>query len=309
MNKEGTIYSSADPARNEPSQARLESRSFEKGGREPDPTDFFIRLMKRAAEIGAARLEAAHERSEAERRARQAAQDRADLAYERVTRAMRYCAALAVRFHKERLDQEMKKAAEVAVENKQRRSRRKGQLERVVKDAIQHEAKERDAAVKGEDFDRSFDAFDLRKALSERLEDEDIERDLDRRPLSELIARICRDLGITPEWSRWQNAFWALEEARQKPPGSPYAAPPPAPEAPRSATAEPPEPEPAAAAEAEDPKPPEAKPPEPAPEVPAPPPTRFLGPRQVQPEEVHRAERERQEQRVLAGHARYHRRE
>jgi len=349
MNKERTIADPADPARNEPSQARPESRDVEAGGREPDPTDFFIRLMKRAAMIGAARLEAAHERSEAERAARQAAaeavpaegdddadpaaktrqaaQDRADLAYQRVTHAMRYCAALAIRCHNERLDREMKRAAEVAVEDKQRRSRRKDQLKRAVKEAIRHEQKKRDAAFKGKNFDWSFEDAARWTLLSERLDDEDIERDLERCPLGELVGRICRELGIEPDWAIWQDAFWALEEARQKPPGSPYAAPPvvPVTEDPRSDAAEPPEPEPEAI-EPEDPKPPEPeaaeppepeteavgpeapKPPEPAPEIPAAPPIRHFNPWQVQPEAVQRAERERLEQRILASYASYHRR-
>jgi hypothetical protein len=351
MNKERIVEDPADPARNEPSQARPESRDVEAGGREPDPTDFFIRLMKRAAEIGAARLEAAHERSEAERaarqaaaeavpaegddetdpaaKARQAAQDRADLAYQRVTQAMRYCAALAIRCHNERLDREMKRAAEVAVEDKQRRSRRKDQLKRAVTEAIRHAQKQRDAAFKGKNFDWSGEDAARWTLLSERLDDEDIEHDLERCSLGELVGRICRELGIKPDWAIWQDAFWALEEARQKPPGSPYAAPPVVPEtqAPRSAAAEPPAPEPEPeTVEPEAPKPPEPaaaeppapepeavepeapKPPEPAPEIPAAPPIRHLNPWQVQPEAVQRAERERAEQRILASYVSYHRR-
>ncbi|MGZ6039172.1 MAG: hypothetical protein ACXWKR_10910, partial [Phenylobacterium sp.] len=32
------------------------------------------------------------------------------------------------------------------------------------------------------------------------------------RPLGELVARICRDLGVTPDWSRFRDEDWAIEE-------------------------------------------------------------------------------------------------
>lgn len=75
------LYSSdgatpADPASHEPSQARPASRDYEEGGREPDPTDFFIRIMKRLAVIGMERMEEVRERSQAARAARHPGSDR-----------------------------------------------------------------------------------------------------------------------------------------------------------------------------------------------------------------------------------------
>jgi hypothetical protein len=69
----------------------------------------------------------------------------------------------------------------------------------------------------------------------ERLEDELRERLLDfddyalcgQRSVGEIIARICRDLGVTPDWARWVDADWARDEMAAKPPGSPYAVWPP----------------------------------------------------------------------------------
>ncbi|MEA2757117.1 MAG: hypothetical protein QOJ54_3406, partial [Aliidongia sp.] len=45
--------------------------------------------------------------------------------------------------------------------------------------------------------------------------------------IGEIIARICRDLGVTPDWARWVDADWARDEMATKPPGSPYATWPP----------------------------------------------------------------------------------
>lgn len=43
------------------------------------------------------------------------------------------------------------------------------------------------------------------------------------RPLGEAAARMCRQLGIAPDWNRWAEEDWAIAEARDQPPGSPYA--------------------------------------------------------------------------------------
>ena len=96
-------------------------------------------------------------------------------------------------------------------------------------------------------------------ALIERLGDEDLGEDLGRSPVSEILGRLCDYLEIQPLWQRWRREPWAMEEARRKVPGSPYAEPPPA----EPAAAEMPEaePEPAAAG----PEPVEAGPPQPEP--------------------------------------------
>ena len=310
------LYSSdgatpADPASHEPSQARPASRDYEEGGREPDPTDFFIRIMKRLAVIGMERMEEVRERSQAARAARQAAaetapperdddvgsemptrraaQDRTDLEYQRITRAMRLCAALALKFHNERLDRDMKKTAEDEAAAQKRRSRLRSQVERLVKEAIVRDASVRDAderdaderdsgdeeedeeSDEDEERDGSLDAYYLGQKVSERLYEDDIERDLERCSVGELVARVCRGFGVKPAWEIWKDQFWALEEARLRTPGSPYAAPPaaPEPEKPRPEAAKPPGPAPDDA-KPEDPEPPEARVEEPEPEVPKP---------------------------------------
>jgi hypothetical protein len=57
--------------------------------------------------------------------------------------------------------------------------------------------------------------------LDERLGDGDEEADFADRPIGELVARICRDLGVTPDRSLWQDDDRAIEEAAAKAPGSP----------------------------------------------------------------------------------------
>jgi len=66
----------------------------------------------------------------------------------------------------------------------------------------------------------------LKTELKERLETEDPEDVFFNRthwPIGEAIALICQDLGLDPDWDRWENRAWARDEAERSPPGSPYA--------------------------------------------------------------------------------------
>jgi hypothetical protein len=270
----------ADPARHDPSEARPANCTCCGGAREPDPTDDYMRMLRRLAEIGMARAEELHLQMQDEAKARRAEAATApeadapdlseadqpkpklpnpDLALHRTARVVSLCMSLSLKFQKERLEREKQVAADHAVAEKKRKERRKQQIARVVKQAIEREVAEREDRPEEDDGEAGdFDLYGLQQTLSERLDEDDIERDLDRCPLGELIARICRELGITPDWEFWQQHQWALEEARLKPPGSPYAEPPaPDPERPKSEEAK-----------AEEPKPPELKPEEPPAEPP-----------------------------------------
>jgi hypothetical protein len=57
----------------------------------------------------------------------------------------------------------------------------------------------------------------------ERLDDEDVYGDLMERPVSELVARICKDLGLTPDWAELAEELWAVREVQSGRPGWPLA--------------------------------------------------------------------------------------
>ena len=61
----------------------------------------------------------------------------------------------------------------------------------------------------------------LRRRLEEV--DPDLDPDFQDRPLGATVALICRGLGLKPDWSQWAGEDWALAEARDRAPGSPYA--------------------------------------------------------------------------------------
>ena len=69
--------------------------------------------------------------------------------------------------------------------------------------------------------DRDTPDRDLHRERSDRIEREDLE-DFSDKPVSEIIAIICADLGIIPDWQAWSLEPWAMEERRTQVPGSPY---------------------------------------------------------------------------------------
>jgi hypothetical protein len=58
--------------------------------------------------------------------------------------------------------------------------------------------------------------------------DQEADRDPDfaNLPIGVLVARICRELGVTPDWALWADTDWAKAEAQDQTPGSPFAARP-----------------------------------------------------------------------------------
>jgi hypothetical protein len=57
----------------------------------------------------------------------------------------------------------------------------------------------------------------------ERLEDRETWGDLCKRPFSEILDQICRDLGLTPDWAVLRYEPWAMEERQIGQVGRPLA--------------------------------------------------------------------------------------
>jgi hypothetical protein len=54
-------------------------------------------------------------------------------------------------------------------------------------------------------------AREMRGQLRERLSERDLFGPLMCRPLREVVARICDDIGLTPDWSQWTGDGWSVE--------------------------------------------------------------------------------------------------
>jgi hypothetical protein len=125
------------------------------------------------------------------------------LAYSRLSRSIRQTIALEARIDAD----ERARAAGIVVEAAQKWEAREDRIEGVVTRIIRAEAAD------------NGDAERLLDEMCEHLEDEDVYDDYSRRPTGEIIALICKDLGLEPDWSRWEGRDWAVEAAQTLPSG------------------------------------------------------------------------------------------
>jgi hypothetical protein len=141
------------------------------------------------------------------------------LAYSRLARAVRQTLALKAKLVEDRWTLDHRQAADqaqrAATIKQARKAAQKNRVKRIVEGAI-------DAEADGSDRENLLIDLDL------RLDDEDLFADYDERPFGEIVARICRDLGISPDRILWEAEDWGIEETGTTPP--PFASPGPDPE-------------------------------------------------------------------------------
>jgi hypothetical protein len=123
----------------------------------------------------------------------------------RIARAVRQTVALEGRLADERRTVIAERAQRRVREADAVARRRTSRIETLVERAI-------DAEASGSEADNLY--ADLR----ERLEDADDLEDFHGRPIPEIVALICKDLGLTPPELHWDDADWGLvSEAVQAP--------------------------------------------------------------------------------------------
>jgi hypothetical protein len=135
------------------------------------------------------------------------------MAYSRTSRAVRMSIALQSRLIEDlqALDQVQDRA------RTQREEKRRERIERIVERIAQD-------AYEDDEID------ELVRETSERLKDDDCYGGVMTRPIGELVALICRDLDLHPDWAKLAQESWARAEASVE--GSPFkdlelARPPP----------------------------------------------------------------------------------
>lgn len=124
------------------------------------------------------------------------------LAFTRVARAVRQTLALEAKLADGREAVLAGHIQRLAEETAARGRRRKKLVEDAVERAI-------DAECHGETAEALFDD------LYERLQDPRDDADFADRPIGEMIAGICKALGVTPDPRLWEDEDWAIEEARR----------------------------------------------------------------------------------------------
>ena len=201
-----------------------------------------LRALEELADMGAdlARLvlRQAHERAEAGEAPADITKTGAidlGLVFARIARAVRQTWALHDRFDRERQARadecEAIRAARVTADIEKKASARANMSLRgaismtTVREAIETVLDARVDAETGEDDPVPDEIHDLYEALDERLTDPKDKDDFADLPISQLIARVCKDLGMVPDWNLWAEEEWAVEEAEARMAGSPYAPP------------------------------------------------------------------------------------
>jgi hypothetical protein len=123
------------------------------------------------------------------------------LVFSRIARAVRQTLALEAKIYENRRAHEQGEAAEqaqrAATIQRARKERQKNKAKRIIEEAI--DAEPRDPS----DYENLL--ADLDDAL------EDLDAEFGERPFGEILTRICRDLGIAPNWTEWAMETWGIE--------------------------------------------------------------------------------------------------
>ena len=149
-------------------------------------------------------------------------------AYDRISRAIRLNILLEQRVTEEAMTRPARvlAAAKAAEEGRQDAEQRRRQAQRAAETEAWTDA---DTVMEVVEETLMAEQADLKaigpqmEELFERLNERDCDYDCSSRPIGAVIALICKDLGVEPDWERWEWENWAMEEARTRAPGSPYA--------------------------------------------------------------------------------------
>ena len=159
------------------------------------------------------------------------------LAYARVARAVRLTILLRTRLSDEgeRQARMRKVEADIAAQQQARAAARAAEADAEAlqddEDDVKFRARQiirRVIKAEHDDIDR-IERLDMEAC--ERLDDEDLYGSVLARPMSDLVAGICKDLGLNPDWSRLFQEAWAQAELAGGEVGEalkPFATPPPA---------------------------------------------------------------------------------
>ena len=194
------------------------------GGADNERLAHYTRVLRRLTEIGLNAAEALERKilaeaqlaetrlaealaakaapGEAAEPARSSAKDAADLtlALTRASRCVRLTLMLednlieSFRTREKNATAEAETRAEAAL--KERKRRNHIEVDRVVREAIQAETGDQN------EYDEQI------RCLKFYLGAASFEEDLGTRTVEELIVRLCRDLGLDPDWDRWAGEDW-----------------------------------------------------------------------------------------------------
>ena len=132
------------------------------------------------------------------------------MAYARVARAVRMTILLQSRLiaDLQSLEAKTAQAADAALSAKYQRALERPRLENAQKARLGRIVG-RIAWAEDENIDR---ANRMEREAVERLEEDELYGDLLTRPFSEIVTRLCKDMGLEPDWPTSAEAAWAQAE-------------------------------------------------------------------------------------------------
>jgi hypothetical protein len=153
----------------------------------------------------------------------------AGLTYSRFSKALRQALMLHARFEEDSYKTRQERAAEAAARQAaearraaavrdELKAKQKRQVTQAVKRAMDVEL--------AEDDERGVESRDYGEFLTdlhERLDDYDEYSDFGNKPVGAVVADLCKLLSLPFDPALWEDEPWAIEEAKAKPPGSPFA--------------------------------------------------------------------------------------
>ena len=161
-----------------------------------DRTERHLRILQELADIGMELARAVKARA-LDPEAEPAAAAELVLTFSRIARAVRQTVALEARIDRDRQAAAVERAERRVRETLDRALRRKARVRDLVERAIDSEAS-------------GAAAEDLLLDLDERLEDADDLAGFADRPVAEIVARICGDLGVAPPPNLWDDEGWGI---------------------------------------------------------------------------------------------------
>ena len=113
--------------------------------------------------------------------------------------------------------------AERRQEHEERASRTRMSRDAAARDKVSEQV----AMVIFSESESETESRDLLDALEERLSDDVVYIDVEDQPLREVVERLCGDLGLKPDWSRWTDDGWPDpdEVFKTRAPWSPFSRP------------------------------------------------------------------------------------
>jgi hypothetical protein len=169
-----------------------------------------IRMLRRLAEIGMELAERTLNTEAAPAKGRDPAEF-----YAPISRAIRLTLALEAKTDEELRDL---KAGVVRKREKEKKRAARRHEAAAAKEAQERAVKVRELVAEAAEFEIAdvYEFAQVYHALRERLDEDPAYDDCGVRPLRETVERLCKDLMLSPDWSRWDGEGWIEQEGAPK---------------------------------------------------------------------------------------------